>query len=333
MDIALVHKDWTTETVTRFFADHIMPKIRRFSDLACCDHPPELYLFKERSAVFRCHSRDRTFAAKLEGPKTPEAHTTEAAHTWLTRLVNEDPKQTRLAVIRPIGLLQPERTLITEWHRAPVLRTVLVRTGQGPRRLAGIRAGLDWLDAFHAIEPPQPGIFRLRPRLIPPTRLYQNKARHLADDDRPLVHRALATLERLGGELNGRPTPSRLLHHDSGSANFLFDGERAIGFDLHETRHDDPFIDFCQFMADCDVVMHHDDPGPRYPMGIAPEIVEHFVNLPTVRETDDVELRLKVHLLATVLLMYGRRILPPLPVPRQQKKRLMSLLDALSDPA
>lgn len=331
MKVPELYADWSQDVAKNLVDSLVVPRLPAYGVGAQGEAVPTLIHFSRRSAIFRLQCVSTTYALKVWGPSTPAAHTVDAAYRWLKLLQERDPDQGRCPSPRPVAALPDARTIVMEWVDAKNLRRTIVG-GNRYRGLIGVLLSFAWLENFHAMSPAISGPFRCEARFALAKATLDRHAALIADADRPTVTHAMETLERLAFDLKPLMLELRFLHHDATCANFLFDGRRAIGIDLHEMRQDDPLIDYCYFLVDADVLLN---PGsePEPPYAISQELQDLLTRTPLIRDASRARERIRVNLLSVCLTRYAQRLPTANPSVLLERQRHLRLAEALASDA
>ncbi len=328
MEIADLHSAWSKETAIRFLDERIIPALSRSGLASPGQATTTLVRFATRSALFRHDWNGRRYAVKVWGPSTPPSHTVEAAFEWLQRLNRHDPAQTGLRFARPVAILPAMGTVVMDWIDAPNVRDVIARD-DGPRRLAAVVASFQWLDRLHRLEPAVDGRLNWQFCVTVPLNALRRHAALIPEADRPIVDRVAARLVPLAKELRKDACEFRLLHFDASCANFLYDGTRAIGIDLHDTRFEDPMHDYCKLLVEADVLMN-DGAALQPPLALGHDLQRLLIEAPLLQGAPRMFERVRLHLMSTALTYYGRRLVSQNPRVLRERDRHLAIADAVA---
>lgn len=306
LNVSELHEKWSQDAAKNFVHAAVVPVLPDHGVGSHGEATPTLIHFSRRSAIFRLECGGTTYAMKLWGPSTPATHTVEAAFGWLQTLRERDPHQSRCRSTRPVAVLPDVRTIVMEWVEARNLRRTIVG-GHRERGRKGVLSSFAWLENFHAMSPATINPFAWESRFAPAEMLLDRHDALVPDTDRRSVTHALASLKRLATELKHLKIEMRFLHHDATCANFLFDGQSAIGIDLHEMRKDDPLVDYCSLLVDADALLNSGS-EPVQPYGISQHLQEILTRTPLIRSAPQAKERIRVQLLSTCLTRYARRL-------------------------
>ncbi len=326
MSVAALHAEWSECKVTSFVESYVLPALQS-PEAAEDGNTLHLMRFTRRSAVFHCRRGDKGYAVKLHGPNAPPLHTTEAAFAWLGRLIENDPLQQELPTLRPAAILPEYGTIVTDWVDAPSITQVIL---ERPREeaLRAITAAIRWLDRFYVLDHPVSSTFPTRSCIDPPRNIIGGRRGMIPRGDVEVVDRSLSVLDTLATELEGAPTPFHLLHSDANCHNFFFDEDRAIGFDLHETKRSDPLVDIAHLLVHADVLLSLTVHEP--PAGFDPDLLTLAHEADVLSGAPNLAERVRVHLLSACLMKYGRHLISKDRRIMRERRRLLTVADALS---
>lgn len=328
MASAVALEEWSRNELRKFLRSRVLPEFHRQIAHTGESRSPRLLHFTPRSAIFRYEAGGKTYAIRLEGPDAPRKHTTQAAYGWLERLRDVDPRQTRLPVLPAVAHLEDCNTMVTEWVSAPTIREVILKRDRATA-LAAIASALAWLEALHAIEPEVERPFRPRQRISLVERLRALKDAAIPAAHRPVLDHCLARLSEFGVALAGRPAKMCFLHHDASCANFLFDGTRAIGLDLHETVRGNIFVDYCHFLVDADVDFTR-EAASTTPLALDDALQDLVLATDTLVRLPEFIEQFRFHLLATTMIRYLRRLRHQAPTTVAQHARLLAVMEQIA---
>ena len=328
MKLSSAHANWSLETATAYFHATVAPALQRERHIAAQVSPPELVHFTARSAVFRHQVEDRPLAVKIGGPGSARHHRAEAAFDWLKLLSRHRSSGGKLSSPNAIALLPEVCALVTEWIEAPTVKQVLHNECR-TTGLAALGAATRWLSCFHKLHPPVTRPFRARGKLIAAEKALEINAAHLPNADEPVARYAMKRLSEFASNLQERPTEYRVLHHDASSNNFFFNGERAIGFDLHDRRRGDPLLDYCRLIIDAHMQLPPStDEATEY--GIDEGLLRVMLENADVDAITDLPARLRIHLMSASLTRYARQLNLTGPMAEVRRTRLLSVAQTLA---
>ncbi|MEM8664376.1 MAG: phosphotransferase, partial [Pseudomonadota bacterium] len=233
--------------------------------------------------------------------------------------------QRTMAVPRPVALLPDCATIITQWIEAPTLRTVLLNERRQTALMA-VGAAAAWLANFHATSAQKRHTFRPDYVLTPVSNELASGLRPSGARQMRRFYDALDRLETLATALRGTTIPWTTLHYDANCQNFLFDGESAYGFDIHNTAPGDPMKDFARLLVEADLLWRHHWGRPR--SAVSRPVLDAVVQRAGIQLSSDVEARLRVHLLSASLIKYLRTPRTQAAVHRQQRRRALAIATA-----
>ena len=328
MELSSAHADWSLETATAYFHATVVPALHREQHIGAQVSAPELVHFTARSAVFRHTVADRPLAVKIGGPGSVRHHSAAAAFDWLKLLSRHRSTGGKLSSPNAVAHLPEVSALVTEWIDAPTVKRVL-HTECRSIGLAAIGAATRWLRCFHKLHHPVSRPFRARGKLVAAEKAFETNAAYLPEADEPVARYAMARLSEFAEQLQERPTDYRVLHHDASSANFFFNGERAIGFDLHDRRRGDPLLDYSRLLIDAHLQLPLliDETAPY---GIDDGLFRVMLENADVDAIADLPERLRIHLLSASLTRYARQLTLTGQVAQERRLRLLTAAQTLA---